>query len=259
MPFLLKRDPAYRQKRSDAIYGRNAFFLFHFVHKAFLNERVAIRSKREDSMNLPNKLTILRVILIPVFIIFLTKEYYYISGILFVAASITDALDGYLARKYNLITDFGKIIDPLADKLLITSALICLVQLGSIAGWLAIVILAREFVITSLRSVAAREGIIIVAERSGKIKTVLQMLALSVIMLRNWPFSIFTDLPIGDYLLWLAVGMTLYSGIEYIIKNKTLLLPKNSSMKNSPIFSTIAKGKLNIGRLLIYNYCIKKR
>lgn len=175
-------------------------------------------------MNLPNKLTILRIILIPVFIIILMKEYYYISGILFVTASITDALDGYLARKYNLITDFGKIIDPLADKLLITSALICLVQLGGVAGWLAIVILAREFVITGLRSVAAREGIIIVAERSGKIKTVLQMLALSVILLRHWPFSIFTDLPIGDYLLWLAVCMTLYSGIEYIIKNKKLLL-----------------------------------
>ncbi len=132
-------------------------------------------------------------------------------------------------------------------------------QLGSIAGGLAIVILAREFVITSLRSIAARDGIIIAAERSGKIKTVLQMLALSVILLRNWPFSIFTDLPIGDYLLWLAVGMTLYSGIEHIIKNKTLLLPKSSRMKNSPIFSTIAKVKLNIGRLLIYSYCIKKR
>jgi CDP-diacylglycerol--glycerol-3-phosphate 3-phosphatidyltransferase len=85
------------------------------------------------------------------------------------------------------------------------------------------------------------------------------MLALSVILLRNWPFSIFTDLPIGDYLLWLAVGMTLYSGIEYILKNKTLLQQKSSSMKNSPIFSTKAKRKLNIGRLLIYSYCIKKR
>ncbi len=239
------------------IYDRSTFFLFHFVQKSFLNERGAIRP-REDSMNLPNKLTILRVILIPVFIIFLTKEYYYISGILFVVASITDALDGYLARKYHLITDFGKIIDPLADKLLITSALICLVQLGSIAGWLAIVILARELVVTSLRSIAATKGIIIVAERSGKIKTVLQMLALSVILLRNWPFSIFTDLPIGDYLLWLAVGMTLYSGIEYILKNQTLLQQKSSSMKNSPIFSTKAKGKLNIGRLLIYSYCTRK-
>ena len=196
------------------------------------------------------------MILIPVFIILLMKGYYYIAGILFVAACITDALDGYLARKYNLITNFGKIVDPLADKLLITSALICLVQLGSIAGWLAIIVLSREFVITSLRSIAATRGIIIVAERSGKIKTALQMLALSVILLRDWPFSIFTDLPIGDYLLWLAVGMTLYSGIEYIIKNKTLLLQKSSSMKNSPIFRTKTKGKLNIGRLLTYGYRI---
>lgn len=177
-------------------------------------------------MNLPNKLTMLRIILIPFFIILLMKGYYYSSGILFILASITDTLDGHIARKYNLITNFGKIMDPLADKLLVTSAMICLVELGEVAGWMIIVILAREFIITGLRAVAAGEGIIIAAGTSGKIKTVLQMVALSVILLRNWPFSYFTTLPIGHYLLWLAVIVTIYSGVEYIVKNKQVFSAK---------------------------------
>ncbi|MGI6727742.1 MAG: CDP-diacylglycerol--glycerol-3-phosphate 3-phosphatidyltransferase [Anaerovoracaceae bacterium] len=171
-------------------------------------------------MNLPNQLTILRVILIPAFIIVLMNGYYYTSAVIFIIASATDALDGHLARKHNLITNFGKIMDPLADKLLVTSALICLVELGHVAGWMVIVILAREFIITGLRAVAAGEGIVIAAGKSGKIKTVLQMVALSIILLKNWPFSIITDLPIGNYVLWIAVFMTIYSGAEYIIQNK---------------------------------------
>ena len=173
-------------------------------------------------MNLPNKFTILRILLIPIFIVLLMNGYYYSSGILFIIASATDALDGHIARKYNLITNFGKIMDPLADKLLVTSALICLVELGEVAGWMVIVILAREFIITGLRTVAAGEGIIIAAGKSGKIKTVLQMVSLSVILLRNWPFSMFTDLPIGNYLLWIAVIATIYSGIEYIVQNRQI-------------------------------------
>ncbi|NLT46873.1 MAG: CDP-diacylglycerol--glycerol-3-phosphate 3-phosphatidyltransferase [Clostridiales bacterium] len=173
-------------------------------------------------MNLPNKLTILRILLIPIFIVLLMNGYYYSSGILFILASATDALDGHIARKHNLITNFGKIMDPLADKLLVTSAMICLVELGEIAGWMVIVILAREFIITGLRTVAAGEGIIIAAGKSGKIKTILQMVALSIILLRDWPFSLFTDLPIGYYLLWIAVIATIYSGIEYIVQNKQI-------------------------------------
>ncbi len=173
-------------------------------------------------MNLPNKLTILRILLIPIFIVLLMNGYYYSSGILFILASATDALDGHIARKHNLITNFGKIMDPLADKLLVTSAMICLVELGEVAGWMVIVILAREFIITGLRTVAAGEGIIIAAGKSGKIKTILQMVALSIILLRDWPFSLFTDLPIGYYLLWIAVIATIYSGIEYIVQNKQI-------------------------------------
>ncbi len=171
-------------------------------------------------MNLPNKLTLLRILLIPVFIIFLMNGYYYISGILFILASVTDMLDGYIARKYNLITNFGKIMDPLADKLLVSSAMICLVELGEIAGWMIIVILAREFIITGLRAVAAGEGIIIAAGTSGKVKTILQMVALSLILLRNWPFSYFTNLAVGHWILWLALVVTVYSGLEYIVKNR---------------------------------------
>lgn len=171
-------------------------------------------------MNLPNKLTLLRIVLIPVFILLLMSGYYYASAAIFITAAATDALDGHIARKHNLITNFGKIMDPLADKLLVASALVCLVDLGDVAGWMVIVILAREFIITGLRAVAAGEGIIIAAGNSGKIKTVLQMVAISILLLKNWPFSLFTNLPIGNYVLWIAVSMTIYSGAEYILKNK---------------------------------------
>jgi len=171
-------------------------------------------------MNLPNQLTMLRILLIPVFVVVLMTGHWYASGIIFIVASATDALDGHIARKNNLITNFGKIMDPLADKLLVTSALICLVELGTIPGWMVIVILAREFMITGLRAVAAGQGIIIAAGKSGKMKTILQMTALSLILLKDWPFSMFTDLPISTAVLWAAVIMTIYSGVEYIIQNK---------------------------------------
>src|SRR5690554_2114200 len=148
-------------------------------------------------MNLPNKLTILRILLIPVFIILLLNGYYISSGVLFILASATDALDGHIARKHNLITNFGKIMDPLADKLLVSFAMICLVELEEMAGWMLIVILAREFFITGLGAVAAGKGFIIAAGKSEKIKTFSQMLAISIFLLQNCPFSIFTELPIG--------------------------------------------------------------
>jgi CDP-diacylglycerol---glycerol-3-phosphate 3-phosphatidyltransferase len=173
-------------------------------------------------MNLPNKLTMLRIILIPVFIVALMLGHWYTSGIIFILASATDALDGNIARKRNLVTNFGKIMDPLADKLLVTSALVCLVELGTVPGWMVIIILAREFMITGLRAVAAGEGVIIAAGNSGKMKTILQMTALSLILLKDWPFSMFTDFPVDMAVLWAAVIMTIYSGIEYIIKNKNI-------------------------------------
>jgi CDP-diacylglycerol--glycerol-3-phosphate 3-phosphatidyltransferase len=174
-------------------------------------------------MNLPNKLTILRMILIPFFMVLLLTGHYYISGMIFIIASLTDALDGHIARKHNLITNFGKIMDPLADKLLVTAALVCLVQLGDVPAWMVVVILAREFAITGLRAVAAGEGIIIAAGWSGKIKTVTQMVAVIFILLKNWPFELI-GFPFATIMLWIAVIMTIVSGVEYIYKNKQLFL-----------------------------------
>ena len=176
-------------------------------------------------MNLPNKLTMMRIILVPVFIVVLMTGHYYISAVIFVVASLTDMLDGKIARKYDLVTDFGKLMDPLADKLLVMSALICLVQLGDIPGWMAIVILGREFAITGLRTVAASNGVVIAAGWTGKIKTVLQMIAVILILLRNWPFS-YLGVPMDQIVLWAAVVMTIVSGAEYVIKNRHVISTK---------------------------------
>ncbi len=172
-------------------------------------------------MNLPNKLTLLRIALIPIFIIVLMNGYYEISAVIFIVASLTDALDGYIARKHSLITNFGKIMDPLADKLLVTAAFVCLVQLGDVAAWMVIIILARELTITGLRAVAASEGIVIAAANSGKLKTILQMLSVVALLFKNYPFSLW-HIPFADALLWAAVVMTIVSGAEYIIKNKQI-------------------------------------
>ncbi len=173
-------------------------------------------------MNLPNQLTLLRIIAIPVFIVVLMMGHGYIATIIFIAAAITDMLDGHIARKYNLVTNFGKLMDPLADKLLVMSALVCLVQLGHVPGWMAIVILAREFAVTGLRQVAASEGIVIAAGTTGKIKTITQMIAIPLLLLDNWPCR-YIGVPLDQIFLWISVVMTIVSGVEYIVKNRQLL------------------------------------
>jgi len=170
-------------------------------------------------MNLPNKFTISRILAIPVFIGVLMLGYYFAAAVTFVLASITDLIDGMLARKYGLITNFGKIMDPLADKLLIMSALVCLVELGEVPGWMVVIILAREFTVTGLRIAAAAEGTVIAAETTGKIKTILQMIAIPALIIQNWPFELI-GFPFAMIMLWAALIMTVVSGIEYIIKNK---------------------------------------
>ena len=172
-------------------------------------------------MNLPNKLTTLRMILVPVFIVLYLMGYPVPALVVFIVASFTDFLDGYLARKNNLVTDYGKIMDPLADKLLVTSALVCMVQTAVVPAWMVIVILAREFAITGLRAVAAGEGHVIAAAWSGKIKTVTQMIAIIFLLLDNWPFSK-AGIPFATVMLWIAVIMTIYSGCEYIYKNRKI-------------------------------------
>ncbi|WP_312355162.1 CDP-diacylglycerol--glycerol-3-phosphate 3-phosphatidyltransferase, partial [Aminipila sp.] len=128
-------------------------------------------------MNLPNKLTVGRIIAVPFFVVLYMMGYNLTAFILFIAASFTDMLDGKIARKHNLVTNFGKIMDPLADKILVYSAFCLMVENGLVPGWMLIVILAREFAVGGMRTVAASEGIVIAAGMSGKIKTVLQMIA----------------------------------------------------------------------------------
>ena len=132
-------------------------------------------------MNLPNKLTLLRICLIPVFVIVMLSQmnnFFLISCIIFILASITDFLDGRIARKHNLVTDFGKFMDPLADKLLVLSALICMIEYNLVAGWMVIIIVARELTVSILRAIAADNGKVIAASGGGKIKTTSQMIAI---------------------------------------------------------------------------------
>lgn len=174
-------------------------------------------------MNLPNKLTMGRIFAIPVFIIVFLMDYRYAAAVIFVLAALTDMLDGHIARKHNLVTNFGKLMDPLADKLLVMSALICLSQVGDVPGWMVIVILGREFIITGMRQVAAAQGIVIAAGTTGKIKTITQMIAIPLLILENWPFSLMgVYIPMDIIFLWAALVMTVVSGIEYIAKNKKL-------------------------------------
>ena len=171
-------------------------------------------------MNLPNMLTIGRMILVPVFMVALLIDIpygAYWAAVIFLAASFTDFLDGYLARKNNQITNFGKIMDPLADKLLVAAALICLVQLGDVPAWIAILILGRELAVTGLRSVAAAEGIVVAASKLGKWKTATQMLALVLLILKAQVLALVV-VNAGIFFLYIALFLTLYSGIDYFVK-----------------------------------------
>ncbi len=174
-------------------------------------------------MNLPNKLTMLRVLAVPVFIIVYLLGHIYVATIIFILVSATDALDGHIARSRGLVTNFGKIMDPLADKILVISALVILVQLSVVPGWMLIVILAREFIVAGLRTVAAADGIVIAAGFSGKLKTVSQMIAVPLLLLENWPCR-YIGVPLDMIMLWICVILTVISGIEYIVKNKEVFL-----------------------------------
>lgn len=173
-------------------------------------------------MNLPNKLTIFRVILIPFFIVFLlvpiTPVDKWIALAIFIIASLTDLLDGKIARKYGLVTNFGKFMDPLADKLLVCSALICLIELDRIPSWMVIVIIAREFIISGFRLVAADNGVVIAASYWGKFKTTFQMVAVCLLIADIEALGLFTRI-----VLWIAVILTVVSMVDYLIKNKNVM------------------------------------
>lgn len=179
-------------------------------------------------MNLANQLTFLRVLLVPGFMALLLSDLPYgrIGALgVFVVASITDFFDGYVARKYDLVTKFGKFLDPLADKLLVTAALICFVQLREVSSWVVVIILSREFIVSIFRAVAAADGIVIAASMWGKYKTVSQMAMIILILLNNYPFS-GMNIPMATIFVWIATAMTVISGVDYIVKNKQVLMEK---------------------------------
>ena len=174
-------------------------------------------------MNLPNKLTVLRVIMVPFFVFFLLTDVggdanKWIALALFVIASLTDMLDGKIARKYNLVTNFGKFMDPLADKLLVCSALICLIQLGQLPAWIVIVIISREFIISGFRLIASDNGVVIAASYWGKFKTTFQMIA---VILLIFDFQVLR--PLASACVLIALALTIISLVDYIWKNRRIL------------------------------------
>ncbi|WP_182199221.1 CDP-diacylglycerol--glycerol-3-phosphate 3-phosphatidyltransferase [Paraliobacillus salinarum] len=184
-------------------------------------------------MNIPNQITLSRIFLIPVFILLLTLPLDFgewsigtttlpivdfIAAMLFIVAAGTDWVDGYYARKYQLVTNLGKFLDPMADKLLVSSAFILLVEMDMIPAWIVIIIISREFAVTGLRLVAAGEGIVLAAGNLGKWKTTFQLVSISLLLLHNFPFS-FINLPIDIVTLYIALILTVISGVDYFVKN----------------------------------------
>jgi CDP-diacylglycerol--glycerol-3-phosphate 3-phosphatidyltransferase len=189
-------------------------------------------------MNLPNKITVSRIFLIPLFLLVMLAPFQWgqlnvggislpvthlVGALIFIIASSTDWIDGYYARKLNLVTNLGKFLDPLADKLLVSAALITLVELQLAPAWMVIVIISREFAVTGLRLVLAGEGEVVAANMLGKIKTWAQIIAVSALLLHNLPFELI-NLPFAMISLWVAVFFTVYSGWDYFVKNKSVLV-----------------------------------
>lgn len=186
-------------------------------------------------MNIPNRITISRILLIPIFILLLTLPLdwgtvsigneslpvvHLVSAILFIFASGTDWVDGYYARKYNLVTNLGKFLDPMADKLLVAAAFVLLVELNMAPAWLVIIILSREFAVTGLRLVAAGEGIVLAAGQMGKWKTTFQLVSIAFLLLHDFPFTYLNlSFSVGTILLYVALVLTVVSGVDYFVKN----------------------------------------
>jgi CDP-diacylglycerol--glycerol-3-phosphate 3-phosphatidyltransferase len=182
-------------------------------------------------MNLPNKLTLFRVILIIPFVILLLGGHSipaisaysdYIALAIFIIASLTDLFDGKIARKYNLVTNFGKFMDPLADKLLVCSALICLIELDRIPAWIVIIIISREFIISGFRLIAADNRVVIAASYWGKFKTTFQMVMVCLMIANISALSVLTQI-----VMWIALALTVVSLVDYLVKNKGVIFDGN--------------------------------
>ncbi|WP_433749927.1 CDP-diacylglycerol--glycerol-3-phosphate 3-phosphatidyltransferase [Falsibacillus pallidus] len=189
-------------------------------------------------MNLPNKITVSRILLIPLFMIIMLVPFswgeisflwttmpvtHFIGGLIFIFAASTDWVDGYYARKHNLVTNLGKFLDPLADKLLVSAALIILVELGAIPSWIVIIIISREFAVTGLRLILAGEGEVVAADMLGKIKMWAQIVAISSLLMHNIIFE-GVSFPFDMVALWVALVFTIWSGWDYFYKNRRVLL-----------------------------------
>jgi CDP-diacylglycerol--glycerol-3-phosphate 3-phosphatidyltransferase len=188
-------------------------------------------------VNLANRITLARIFLVPVLMIFLLIRFDFgqiyiervslsiselIATLVFILAAVTDGLDGYIARRNRIVTNLGKFLDPLADKLLITAALISLVEMQRLEAWIAIVIISREFAVTGLRLIAVAEGTVIAASPLGKVKTIVQIVAIVSLMLNNIPFAIF-QIPFAEVATWLAIIITIWSGWDYFYKNRHVI------------------------------------
>ncbi len=173
-------------------------------------------------MNIANKITLVRIFLVPVFVLFMLTDFTeynsIIAFVVFVIATITDKIDGTIARKYNLVTDFGKFLDPIADKLLVCSALICLTADGTIPAWITIVIIGREFIISAFRLVCADTGKTVAASWWGKSKTIAQMVTIIVLLMNIPQLKI-----LGDILIYVSLVLTVVSLVDYFVKNKEVL------------------------------------
>lgn len=210
------------------------------IHFLFCKKHTHIHMLEGTYMNLPNKITISRICLIPLFLIIMLYPFpwgeielfgavmpvtHLAGALIFILASTTDWIDGHYARKYNLVTNLGKFLDPLADKLLVSSALIVLVELDMAPSWMVIIIIAREFAVTGLRLVLAGEGEVVAANMLGKIKTWTQIVAVSALLLHNTIFVLW-NIPFGEIFLWIATFFTIWSGVDYFYKNRHVF--KNS-------------------------------
>jgi CDP-diacylglycerol---glycerol-3-phosphate 3-phosphatidyltransferase len=188
-------------------------------------------------MNLANRITIARIFLVPIIMFFLLIRVKFpdikieefsitynqiIAALIFIIAASTDSLDGYIARKRKLVTNLGKLLDPLADKLLVTAVLVSLVEMNKLDAWIAIVIISREFAVTGLRQIALLEGTVMAASKWGKAKTAVQITAIIALLINNFPFA-FLNFPFDTIATWLAAIITVYSGIDYFVKNKHVI------------------------------------
>jgi CDP-diacylglycerol--glycerol-3-phosphate 3-phosphatidyltransferase len=188
-------------------------------------------------LNLANRITLARIFLVPIIMFFLLAKIDFepiefenfsitynqiVAALIFIIAASTDGLDGYIARKNKLVTNLGKLLDPLADKLLVAAVLISLVEMGKLDAWIAIVIISREFAVTGLRQVALLEGKVLAASRWGKWKTGVQITMIIALLINNFPFALI-GIPFDVAMTWVAAVITVYSGIDYFVKNKDLI------------------------------------